>query len=277
MKKREKLFSLVNFVASFINFTFMQIISYNINGIRAAVKKGFDQWLVEQAADVYCLQELKAQEEQIDTDFLTQNGYHFSFHTAVKKGYSGVGIISKEKPDEVIFGCGIEDIDKEGRVLTARFGDVYVMSLYFPSGSSGSERQAFKMSFLAQFQSFIEDFVRKHPKVVLAGDFNICREAIDIHDPVRNAKKSGFLPEEREWFARFLDRGFVDSFRQRHPENVTYSWWSYRAASRKRNKGWRIDYLITGLALAPKIKAAEILTQVNHADHCPILLEIEKK
>ena len=256
------------------NFPYMKIISYNVNGIRAALKKGFGQWLEEESPDVICLQETKALKEQVDTALFDHLGYHHHWHSAEKKGYSGVAILSKKAPDRVDAGCGIDYIDAEGRVLRADFGDVSVFSLYFPSGSAGDTRQEVKMRFLVDFHEWIKNIRTERPNLVLSGDYNICHQAIDIHDPVRNAAVSGFLPEERQWVTDFLADGFVDSFRERVKEPDHYSWWSYRANARANNKGWRIDYNMLSEPLAYRLKHSAILPEVKHSDHCPILVEL---
>ena len=251
----------------------MKIISYNINGIRAAIRKGLLEWLKQESPDVICLQEIKANPDQFDTKDFEKLGYHCFWHSAQKKGYSGVAILSKVAPKKVIYGCGIKEFDDEGRVLVAEFNNINILSCYFPSGSSGEIRQGFKMKFLNFFYDFMKS--RKHGNNVLAcGDYNICHTAIDIHDPIRNKHSSGFLKEEREWITSFLNLGFVDSFREKNPTKQKYSWWSYRAQARLNNKGWRIDYHMLSDNLKNKIKSAEILNNIYHSDHCPVLLEI---
>lgn len=252
-----------------------KIISYNVNGIRAAENKGLSDWLKAENPDILCLQELKAQPDQINVDLYESLGYHCYWHSAEKKGYSGVGILSKEKPIHVEVGTGTDWIDNEGRVLRADYNDFSVISVYLPSGSSGDERQAFKMKVLAFFDDYIFELRKRFPKLVICGDYNICHQAIDIHDPVRNATMSGFLPEEREWFSQYLSKGLVDSFRSLHPElKNQYSWWSYRMNARANNKGWRIDYNIISEPLKSSLKSAAILPQAHHSDHCPVVVEL---
>ena len=254
----------------------MKIISYNINGIRAAEKKGLSDWLKEEAPDVVCFQELKANEDQVDLKVYEELGYHIFWHSAEKKGYSGVAIFSKSKPKHVEIGCGIEKYDREGRVIRADFEDFSLMSTYMPSGSSGDERQAFKMEWLEDFRNYMRSLIKKHSRIIISGDYNICHQAIDIHDPVRNKNSSGFLPEEREWMSDFLSDGYIDSFRHIHPNKVDeYSWWSYRANARNNNKGWRIDYHMVSEQLKDRIENASILQEVKHSDHCPIKLIIK--
>lgn len=250
----------------------MKLISYNVNGIRAAENKGFTSWLAQEAPDVIGLQEIKAMDDQFDWQVVRDLGYEVFTYPAQKKGYSGVALLTKIKPNQVTFGCGVDWIDFEGRIVRADYDDFSFISVYIPSGSSGDERQVMKMKFLDFFGPYIEGLAKTYPKLIISGDYNICHQAIDIHDPVRNAGMSGFLPEEREWFTSFLNRGFIDTFRElvKTPDN--YSWWSYRAGARANNKGWRIDYHIISEALRPKLQQAAILPSVVHSDHCPITL-----
>ena len=253
----------------------MKIISYNVNGIRAAVNKGFIEWLQSADPDVICLQEIKALKEQLDLSVFEEAGYNYHYwFSAQKKGYSGVAILSKTKPDHVEYGTGIESMDFEGRNLRADFNGVSVMSLYLPSGTNLA-RLEHKLEYMAMFQDYINDLKKKHPNLIICGDYNICHEAIDIHDPVRNKNVSGFLPVEREWIGNFMDSGFIDSFRYFNKEPHNYSWWSYRANARANNKGWRLDYAMVAKPLQEKLKRAVILSEAVHSDHCPILVEIE--
>ena len=252
----------------------MKIISYNVNGLRSALTKGFAQWVVQEQPDVLCLQELKLQYEQYPEEIFTELGYHSCCLYAKKKGYSGVAILSKQKPDFVAYGMGIEKYDAEGRFVRADFGDLSVVSVYHPSGTSGEERQAFKMIWLEDFQQYVLELQKSRPNLLLCGDFNICHKAIDIHDPIRNANSSGFLPEEREWMCRFLDSGFIDSFRVFNQQPHHYTWWSFRANARNSNKGWRIDYCMASMPMKPLLKNASILPDVRHSDHCPAMVEI---
>ncbi len=254
----------------------MKIISYNVNGIRAAIQKGFTSWLEEQAADIICIQELKAEREQVDTQAIEDLGYHIYWHSAQKKGYSGVAIFSKIKPNHVEIGCGIEKYDFEGRVIRLDFDHVSVMSVYMPSSSSGDERQAFKMEWLADFHSYAHQLRTQIPNLIISGDYNICHRAIDIHNPKGNANSSGFLPEEREWMENFIQNGFIDTFRLiRADEPHQYSWWSYRAGARGKNLGWRIDYHLASQPLQDRIQNAYILPDAMHSDHCPIVVELK--
>lgn len=252
-----------------------RIISYNVNGIRAALKKGLMDWLEASQPDIFCMQEIKATPDQLENDFLENLNYHHYWYPAEKKGYSGVAIWSKEEPKNVSYGCGIEKYDLEGRVIRADFENYSVISVYMPSGSSGDLRQEFKMQWLADFQDYIDELKKEIPNLIISGDYNICHKAIDIHNPTRNAKTSGFLPEEREWVSQFIESGFVDSFRAFNQEPHNYSWWSYRANARAKNLGWRIDYHMVTNSIADKLSRAAILSEAKHSDHCPILVEIE--
>jgi len=252
-----------------------RIITYNVNGIRAAVRKGLPEWIQVAQPDVLCIQETKAQPDQIPVFDFELLGYKTYAHSAIKKGYSGVAILTKKEPDHVQAGLGIKKYDSEGRFIRADFGDISIVSVYHPSGSSGDERQAFKMEWLYDFQNYISELRKERPNLIVSGDYNICHKPIDIHDPVRNASVSGFLPEEREWMSGFLETGFTDSFRYLNPEPHQYSWWSYRANARANNKGWRIDYNMVTNGLANKIGRVAILSQAMHSDHCPVLLEMD--
>ena len=253
----------------------MKIISYNLNGIRAAIKKDLPGWLKLQDADVVCFQELKAQEDQIEKKLFEDLGYHVYAFPALKKGYSGVAILSKKVPDHVEFGVKDLAYDDEGRAIRADFGDVSVMSLYLPSGTSGEERQGFKMQFCDFFIGYAKDLLKTRPNLVISGDYNICHQPMDIHDPKGNAKSSGFLPEEREWLTKFIAAGFIDSFRAKYPDKILYSWWSQRFNSRANNKGWRIDYNMVSNGLKDRIIDAGIHNDAVHSDHCPISVEIQ--
>ncbi|WP_461533611.1 exodeoxyribonuclease III [Sinomicrobium sp.] len=253
----------------------MKIISYNVNGIRAAINKGFFDWLQSANPDVLCIQETKAMKEQLDLSLFEKAGYPYHYwFSAQKKGYSGVAILSKTEPDHVEYGTGIDYMDAEGRNLRADFKGVSVMSLYLPSGTN-IERLEHKLQYMADFQEYIDQLKQEKPNLVISGDYNICHRAIDIHDPVRNAKVSGFLPVEREWIDNFINRGFIDSFRYFNQEPHQYSWWSYRANARANNKGWRIDYNMVSQALQEKLKRALILPEAKHSDHCPIVVELD--
>ncbi|MGB0769904.1 MAG: exodeoxyribonuclease III [Flavobacteriaceae bacterium] len=254
----------------------MKIVSYNVNGIRAALKKGFLDWLVAANPDVICLQEIKAQEDQLDLSLFKAAGYPYTYwFSAQKKGYSGVAILSKTKPKNIVFGTGIESMDFEGRNIRADFSNVSVMSLYLPSGTN-IQRLEHKFEYMDLFKSYIDELKKEIPNLIICGDYNICHEAIDIHDPVRNKNVSGFLPEERAWMSNFLKSGFVDAFRHLNKAPHQYSWWSYRANARANNKGWRLDYTLVSTPLKENIKRAVILSEAVHSDHCPVLLELNQ-
>ena len=253
----------------------MKIASYNVNGIRAALNKGFLDWLKAANPDVICLQEIKATTDQLDLDLFEKAGYPYHYwFSAQKKGYSGVAILSKIKPNHVEYGTGIASMDDEGRNLRADFDGVSVMSLYLPSGTNDARLQH-KFDYMDMFQEYINQLKKDIPNLVICGDYNICHNEIDIHNPKGLSNVSGFLPVEREWLGNFIDSGFVDSFRYLNPENQTYSWWSYRANARNNNKGWRLDYAMVAQPLQQNIKRAVILTEAVHSDHCPILLELD--
>lgn len=252
----------------------MKIISYNVNGIRAAISKGFIEWLKSANPDVICLQEIKATEDQIPTDVISEAGYPFQYYfSAQKKGYSGVAILCKSEPKNVVFGTGIENMDFEGRNLRVDFDSLSVMSMYLPSGTN-IDRLGYKFQYMDTIQEYIINLRNEIPNLVVCGDYNICHEAIDIHNPKGNEKTSGFLPEERAWLDGFMKTGMIDTFRHLNKEPDNYTWWSYRANARNNNKGWRIDYCLAAAPLKDKIKRALILPEAKHSDHCPVLVEI---
>ena len=252
----------------------MNIASYNVNGIRAALNKGFIDWLTATNPDVICLQETKALKEQLDLSLFEEAGYKYHYwYSAQKKGYSGTAILSKEEPDHIEYGTGIETMDFEGRNIRADFGDISVMSMYLPSGTNDA-RLSFKFNYMNEILAYLSELRNSKPNLVVCGDYNICHEPIDIHNPKMKGV-SGFLPEEREWLSKFIDSGFIDSFRFLNPEKQQYSWWSYRANSRANNKGWRLDYAMVSEPLKERISRSVILNEAYHSDHCPILVEIK--
>lgn len=237
------------------------------------MKKGFIDWLNITKPDILCLQETKAMKEQVDVALIEKQGYHHYWFSAEKKGYSGVAIFSKKNPVNVSFGSGISHMDFEGRILRLDFEKLSVMSLYLPSGTN-INRLDYKFKFMDEFRVYIDNLKLKFPNLIICGDYNICHQAIDIHDPIRNKNVSGFLPEERDWLNRFINSGFVDSFRFLNPEPNKYTWWSYRANARKKNKGWRIDYALVSESLKKNISKSFILSEAYHSDHCPVGLEL---
>jgi exodeoxyribonuclease-3 len=252
----------------------VKIITYNINGIRAALQKDFLAWVKSTKADILCLQEIKANTDQVDLSALEDLGYHIYWHAAQRKGYSGVAILSKHKPVHVEQGCGEEKYDEEGRVLRIDFSDFSVLTTYMPSGSSSEERQLFKLGWLDFFADYTKQLQKKLPNLVINGDFNVCHQAIDIHNPIVNRNTPGFTPEERAWFTYFLSLGYIDSFRHFTKDPHHYSWWSYRAGARKKNLGWRIDYQLVSEEMASRLKRCVHLPEAKHSDHCPVLLEL---
>ncbi len=253
----------------------MKIISYNVNGIRAAIKKGFLDWLKAANPDIICIQETKAHKEQLELQHFENYGYPYHYwFSAQKKGYSSVAVLSKIKPNHVEYGTSIESMDFEGRNLRLDFDDFSVMSLYLPSGTNDA-RLNFKLNYMDQFQGYINNLKKEIPNLLICGDYNICHEAIDIHNPKQNKNTSGFLPIERKWIGNFMQSGFIDTFRFFNKEPHNYSWWSYRANSRNNNKGWRIDYCMASEPIRNNLKRAFILPEAKHSDHCPIGVELE--
>jgi exodeoxyribonuclease III len=254
----------------------MRIISYNVNGIRSAINKGFIEWLKTDPADIICLQEVKAEKEQVDVTPLNELGFEVYWFAAQKKGYSGVAVLTKIDPDNAFYGNGIEQSDYEGRVLRLDMNDVTLLNVYFPSGTMGEIRQSYKYQWLDEFLSYLDELRKVRPKLIICGDYNIAHGEIDIHNPKGNLKTSGFLPEERAWMTKFLSNGYVDTFRHIHPEKKdSYSWWSRRFPTvRAQNKGWRIDYITTTENLKDNIIDAQIYPDIQHSDHCPIYVEV---
>lgn len=253
----------------------MKIISYNINGIRAGVRKGLVDWLKSNDFDIVCFQEIKAMEVQIPVSLFEEIGYHHYWFSAEKKGYSGVGVLSKVKPKHVEFGCGIQASDFEGRTIRVDYENFSVLNCYFPSGTSGDVRQKVKYQFLDDIYDYVNELRKTHPNLIVLGDYNIAHTENDIHNPKSNKKTSGFLPEEREWMTKWLANGFTDAYRHLNPEKIEYSWWSLRANSRANNKGWRIDYQSVSDPLKDKLIAASHYKDAVHSDHCPVFIEID--
>lgn len=254
----------------------MKIITLNLNGIRSASRKGFLEWLPKQRADVICVQELKAQAADMTEELLAPAGYHGHFHYAEKKGYSGVGIYSREKPAKVAAGFGVAEFDAEGRFLRTDFGKLSVISLYLPSGSSGDHRQASKFRFLDTFFPLMKRLRKAGREIVLCGDWNIAHREIDLKNWRGNLKNSGFLPEERAWMTRVFDElGWVDVYRRLHPEATgeAYTWWSNRGQAWAKNVGWRIDYQIATPGIAAQAKRAAVYKTERFSDHAPLIIE----
>jgi exodeoxyribonuclease-3 len=254
----------------------LEIISYNVNGIRSAISKGLVDWIKETNYDVYLFQETKAHEADIPKELFDEIGYRHYWFSAQKKGYSGVGVLIKIEHSNVVKGMNISRYDFEGRLIRLDIGDITIVNSYFPSGSSGEERQGVKMDYLNDFYNYIHELKKEKKKIIISGDYNICHQAIDIHDPVGNKNSSGFLPEEREWMSKYFNSGFIDTFRHFHPDKkAEYSWWSFRANARNNNKGWRIDYHAATKELEQQLEDAKIFMDVKHSDHCPIYLKIK--
>jgi exodeoxyribonuclease III len=253
----------------------MKIISYNLNGIRSAISKGWLDWLASEQPDVIGVQEIKANEADVDVESIKALGYHCYIFSAQKKGYSGTAIFTKQAATKVVYGNGMEQADFEGRTLQVLINDTWIINTYFPSGSSGDARQDYKMEFLNEYSTWLQTHLKKNKKTIVMGDYNICHKPIDIHDPVGNKNSSGFLPEERAWMDSFFQLGMIDSFRQINPHPHQYSWWSFRANARANNKGWRIDYINVSKALLDNIEDAYILPDAKHSDHCPVVLKIK--
>ena len=258
----------------------MKIITYNLNGIRSAISKGWLDWLAEVQADVVCVQETKANADQLedaDRDRLAALGYQYTWHAAEKKGYSGVATFYKVPPDQVVVGMENPVYDHEGRVLRTDFGDITLLNCYFPSGTTGDIRQDFKMQFLADFHAFVQELRKTRPHVIVVGDYNIAHHPIDIHDPVGNKKSSGFLPEERAWLSQWFEDGFTAAYRYKYPDTVAYSWWSFRAGARGNNKGWRIDYISISDTLTPLLADTGHYPNAVHSDHCAVWCQLNKE
>lgn len=248
----------------------MKVVSYNVNGIRAAQKKGLTHWLKQMNPDVVCIQEIKVAREDFDPKPFEALGFNTYIFPAEKKGYSGVAIFCKQKPDNVVEGTGNKTFDFEGRNIRIDLGDLSIMSAYFPSGTTGDERQAVKMNYLDFFFKHIHEVEKKRKKLIVCGDYNICHKPIDIHNPISNKDTSGFKPEEREWMEQYFESGFIDTFRFFNKEPHQYSWWSQRFNSRAQNKGWRIDYIAATKNLEKNLVESKMFQEAVHSDHCPV-------
>lgn len=253
----------------------MKIITYNVNGLRSAISKGFYDWLKKENPDIIALQEIKTFPENVGTIELEMYGYHHYWFPAKKPGYSGVAVFTKIKPTNIQYGCENKLYDDEGRFLMLFFDDFIFINAYHPSGSSGEERQAFKMKWLEYYLDYVNQLKKKYSKMILSGDYNICHKPIDIHSPEKHEHMSGFLPEERAWFDKYIDSGYTDAFRVFNQQAHQYTWWSYRAGARVKNLGWRIDYHIISNEMRKYLNNSVILSDVIHSDHCPVLLELK--
>lgn len=252
----------------------MKLISYNLNGIRAAMNKGLMDWFKDESPDILCIQETKAQPDQIEAKHFEELGYTCHWNSADKKGYSGTAIISRIPINHVYYGIGLDKFDIEGRLIRADIGDHTLICSYFPSGSMGDHRQEFKMEYLHAITNYLKKLMQERSKIILTGDFNICHKPIDINNPEKHTTTSGFLPEEREWFDQLMELGFVDTFRAFCQEPNRYSWWSYRGGARSRNVGWRIDYFLASENIQQELVSADIQDWVVHSDHCPVTVDI---
>jgi exodeoxyribonuclease-3 len=252
----------------------MKIISWNVNGIRAAEKKGFVEWVENSNADIICIQETKAHPEQLGEDLLNINGYKSYFESAEKKGYSGVAIYTKHEPLE-IKNMGIKEFDNEGRFIAAKFSDFTLINAYFPNSQEKGKRLDYKLEFLDAMLKYANTLVNNGENVIICGDYNIAHEEIDLARPKQNTENPGFLPEERAWMTKFLNSGYIDTFRHFYPEEVKYSWWSYRARARENNVGWRIDYHCINQKFIDKVEEVDILTDVLGSDHCPVYIKLK--
>ncbi len=254
----------------------MKICTYNVNGIRAALKKGLADWVAEEQPDILALQEIKIDQQAFRLYADSLEGYTAIWHSAEKKGYSGVAIYAKNEPENVQIGFEKPEYDVEGRVISANFGDVRLVNVYLPSGSQGDARQEVKEAFMDDFYDWLQTQKAQDEKLVVVGDYNICHKPIDIHDPVRLKNTSGFLPNERAWMSKLIDSGFIDSFREVNTDPDLYTWFSYRARAKANNKGWRIDYQLVTEPLQDAIIAHDIHRECGMSDHVPTVLELEE-
>lgn len=252
----------------------MKLISWNVNGIRAVSKKGFYDWFEKESPDILCLQETKAHPEQLTDEIFHPRGYHNYWSAAEKKGYSGVAVYTKKEPISVVEGLGSKEFDNEGRTLMVEYDKFILLNIYYPNGGSGNKRVPFKMGFYDVFLKKMLKLRKEGKSLIICGDVNTAHEEIDLARPKQNEKNTGFLPEERQWVSKFLNHGFVDTFRQLNKEPNHYTWWDYKTRARERNIGWRIDYFFISENLLPKLKNAFILNEVIGSDHCPVGIEI---
>jgi len=253
----------------------MRLISWNVNGIRAAVKKGFGATLASMDPDILCVQETKAQDDQVKEALSFVDGYHLYANSAVKKGYAGTAVLTKKEPMSVQLDMGIEVHDQEGRVIAADYGDYYLVTVYTPNSGSELKRLSYRRDWDAAFLKYLKKLEMKKP-VIACGDFNVAHKPIDLARPEPNYNKTaGYTQVEIDGMDNLQSADFVDTWRDQHPEEVKYSWWSYRAQARKKNVGWRIDYFLVSSSLADRIKSTDILNQIEGSDHCPVVLELK--
>lgn len=254
----------------------MKIVSWNVNGIRACYKKGLMDFIEDELPDIFCIQETKAHLEQVEPAVQSLGYQKFFWSSATRKGYSGVATFMDQEPLAIHKGIGLEQYDSEGRIVWTQHEHFDLYNIYFPNGGSGDERHEFKQKFLKDLNQHIKKELESGKKIIVVGDYNVAHSEIDVYDPIKLSKKSGFLPEEREWFQSFLNLGFVDSFRHFHPHTKErYSWWSYRELARVANRGWRIDYICLSKSLLPFLKSADVMDQIEGSDHCPVKIELE--
>lgn len=253
----------------------MKIYSWNVNGIRAIQKKGFLEWVSEESPDILCLQEIKANQDQLDDELINIEGYYSYFNSAERKGYSGVAVYTKQKPLNVCYEIGIEKFDSEGRIIVCEYADFTLLNIYFPNGQKDDERLNYKMEFYDEILAYCNKEVARGKKLVISGDYNTAHNEIDLKNPKANSERSGFLPIERAWIDKFIANGYVDTFRKIYPEEIKYSWWSYRFNARKNNAGWRIDYHFVSENLFKQVKDASIINEVMGSDHCPVVVELK--
>ncbi|MBN2385040.1 exodeoxyribonuclease III [bacterium] len=249
----------------------MKIVSWNVNGLRAIAKKGFQHWFTREKPDILCIQETKAHPDQLDPSLRSPAGYHAFFSAAEKKGYSGVALFSRSQPLEIQTGFGIDRFDREGRILIATYKDFILFNIYFPNGKQSQERLRYKMDFYAAFLEYIER-LKNDKMLIMTGDYNTAHHEIDLAHPKQNEKVSGFMPEERAWMDTYVAAGYVDVFRERHPDTIEYTWWDYKTRARERNIGWRIDYFFVSKGYLKAVRDMKHLSEISGSDHCPLLL-----
>ena len=253
----------------------MKITTWNVNGIRAAINKGFIEWFAESRPDVLCLQEVKAYKEQVSEDLTQVSGYAQFWNSAERAGYSGVATFTNTEPISMKPGFGVDAFIGEGRTIVTKFPEFYLFNIYFPNGQRDQGRLDYKLGFYEALLSYCDELIAAGNEVIITGDFNTAHREIDLANPKSNEKNSGFMPIEREWIDRYLEHGFIDAFRQLYPEKVQYSWWTYRFGARSRNVGWRLDYYLVTKGVMDKVKDVVIHDDVMGSDHCPVSLILE--